>query len=295
MGKICKQCGYERKPTDDAPDWACPECEYAYSKSDNADESTKVDSREKLPEKHNDEVFEHRLGNNKKKEKWYSKKLTYLAIIIIIGVIALAAQTTNIFKTHNFQIFEPDISIKRFTDNWLITDYDGLPAHVNNFISIYQIAPLITLGVYNSTDKPIEHLEMYVRIIMGGDSVGYTKKITIAGKNDDLLMPKIIKKVLFLPDTKITPPKTLSEKIIEISYHMYTIYAAYTLAKKIDRIDEYTYYNIYAKKLVTKSLLDGDVIRDKLGKDKEFYRFEVYFRRSPKSKWKLLVTLPVSK
>jgi len=28
----CPKCGYERQPTDDAPDWQCPSCKVAYAK-----------------------------------------------------------------------------------------------------------------------------------------------------------------------------------------------------------------------------------------------------------------------
>lgn len=33
MGTICEACGYERKPTDQAPDWECPSCGKAYVKT----------------------------------------------------------------------------------------------------------------------------------------------------------------------------------------------------------------------------------------------------------------------
>lgn len=32
MSIICKKCGYERLPTDDAPEWQCPSCGVAYVK-----------------------------------------------------------------------------------------------------------------------------------------------------------------------------------------------------------------------------------------------------------------------
>jgi hypothetical protein len=33
MGTICEACGYQRKPTDQAPDWQCPSCGRAYVKT----------------------------------------------------------------------------------------------------------------------------------------------------------------------------------------------------------------------------------------------------------------------
>ena len=33
MGIICRGCGYQRKPTDQAPDWECPACGKAYAKT----------------------------------------------------------------------------------------------------------------------------------------------------------------------------------------------------------------------------------------------------------------------
>lgn len=33
MEPICQACGYQRKPTDQAPDWECPACGKAYSKT----------------------------------------------------------------------------------------------------------------------------------------------------------------------------------------------------------------------------------------------------------------------
>jgi hypothetical protein len=33
MGTVCQACGYERKPTDQAPDWECPSCGKAYVKT----------------------------------------------------------------------------------------------------------------------------------------------------------------------------------------------------------------------------------------------------------------------
>lgn len=33
MGTVCQACGYERKPTDQAPDWQCPACGKAYAKT----------------------------------------------------------------------------------------------------------------------------------------------------------------------------------------------------------------------------------------------------------------------
>jgi hypothetical protein len=33
MGTICQACGYERKPTDQVPDWECPACGKAYVKT----------------------------------------------------------------------------------------------------------------------------------------------------------------------------------------------------------------------------------------------------------------------
>jgi predicted RNA-binding Zn-ribbon protein involved in translation (DUF1610 family) len=33
MGTVCHACGYERKPTDQAPDWECPACGKAYVKT----------------------------------------------------------------------------------------------------------------------------------------------------------------------------------------------------------------------------------------------------------------------
>lgn len=33
METICQACGYQRKPTDQAPDWECPACGKAYSKT----------------------------------------------------------------------------------------------------------------------------------------------------------------------------------------------------------------------------------------------------------------------
>lgn len=34
MGTVCKKCGYERKPTDTAPDYECPKCGAIYAKVD---------------------------------------------------------------------------------------------------------------------------------------------------------------------------------------------------------------------------------------------------------------------
>jgi len=34
MGKVCKKCGYERLPTDIAPDYQCPKCGAVYAKVD---------------------------------------------------------------------------------------------------------------------------------------------------------------------------------------------------------------------------------------------------------------------
>lgn len=33
METVCRACGYQRKPTDDAPDWECPSCGKAYAKT----------------------------------------------------------------------------------------------------------------------------------------------------------------------------------------------------------------------------------------------------------------------
>jgi hypothetical protein len=33
METVCRACGYERKPTDQAPDWECPSCGKAYAKT----------------------------------------------------------------------------------------------------------------------------------------------------------------------------------------------------------------------------------------------------------------------
>ncbi|GAB6043593.1 DUF4282 domain-containing protein [Endothiovibrio diazotrophicus] len=33
MEKTCPKCGYTRKPTDEAPDWQCPQCGVAYEKA----------------------------------------------------------------------------------------------------------------------------------------------------------------------------------------------------------------------------------------------------------------------
>jgi hypothetical protein len=35
MMQLCPKCGYERKPTDDFPDWQCPSCGVAYCKVSN--------------------------------------------------------------------------------------------------------------------------------------------------------------------------------------------------------------------------------------------------------------------
>jgi len=42
MGTVCHACGYERKPTDQAPDWECPACGKAYIK-------TSPDQEDSLP------------------------------------------------------------------------------------------------------------------------------------------------------------------------------------------------------------------------------------------------------
>ena len=33
METVCRACGYQRKPTDQAPDWECPSCGKAYAKT----------------------------------------------------------------------------------------------------------------------------------------------------------------------------------------------------------------------------------------------------------------------
>lgn len=36
METVCQACGYQRKPTDQVPDWECPSCGKAYAKTSDA-------------------------------------------------------------------------------------------------------------------------------------------------------------------------------------------------------------------------------------------------------------------
>lgn len=42
MDTVCQACGYQRKPTDQAPDWECPSCGKAYAKTSHASPSPLV-------------------------------------------------------------------------------------------------------------------------------------------------------------------------------------------------------------------------------------------------------------
>lgn len=42
METVCQACGYQRKPTDQAPDWECPSCGKAYAKTSHASPSPLV-------------------------------------------------------------------------------------------------------------------------------------------------------------------------------------------------------------------------------------------------------------
>jgi hypothetical protein len=42
METVCQACGYQRKPTDQAPDWACPSCGKAYAKTSHESSSPLV-------------------------------------------------------------------------------------------------------------------------------------------------------------------------------------------------------------------------------------------------------------
>lgn len=42
MQTVCRACGYQRKPTDDAPEWVCPACGKAYAKTEHESPSALV-------------------------------------------------------------------------------------------------------------------------------------------------------------------------------------------------------------------------------------------------------------
>src|SRR5689334_17871911 len=41
LAPACPKCGYERKPSDTAPDWECPRCGVAYAKYKAAEETAR--------------------------------------------------------------------------------------------------------------------------------------------------------------------------------------------------------------------------------------------------------------
>lgn len=51
METVCQACGYQRKPTDQAPDWECPSCGKAYAKTSHGSPSPLVIYTDSLPTK----------------------------------------------------------------------------------------------------------------------------------------------------------------------------------------------------------------------------------------------------
>ncbi|MBM9521292.1 hypothetical protein JWG39_15850 [Desulforhopalus vacuolatus] len=66
MTKICKKCGYERQPTDTAPDYECPKCGAIYAK---VEAHLKKQAEEQLSKKEIEEKKEHEKILQLKKEK----------------------------------------------------------------------------------------------------------------------------------------------------------------------------------------------------------------------------------
>jgi predicted RNA-binding Zn-ribbon protein involved in translation (DUF1610 family) len=65
MGTICEACGYQRKPTDQAPDWQCPSCGKAYVK-------TMHDSHESVSD--HAQSYPSALGTQRYEEPAYPQK-----------------------------------------------------------------------------------------------------------------------------------------------------------------------------------------------------------------------------
>lgn len=64
METICQACGYQRKPTDQAPDWECPACGKAYSKtSHSSPASLPVRAQNSSPDPDNPHVGENACAN----------------------------------------------------------------------------------------------------------------------------------------------------------------------------------------------------------------------------------------
>jgi hypothetical protein len=65
MGTICEACGYQRKPTDQAPDWQCPSCGRAYVKTMHDSHDSVSDHAQSYPST---------LGTQRNEEPAYPQK-----------------------------------------------------------------------------------------------------------------------------------------------------------------------------------------------------------------------------
>lgn len=98
METICQACGYQRKPTDQAPDWECPACGKAYSKtSHSSSASLPVKAQNSSPDPDNPHVGENACANYLATN--YGMPQTYrdafLPRVVIPALATIALVTVN--------------------------------------------------------------------------------------------------------------------------------------------------------------------------------------------------------
>ena len=78
--KKCVACGYERKETDDAPDWQCPSCEVAYIKAEKSLNNKKKESTDDIiknkdsHKEHSKKDYKNQSDNDIDKKSDHSKE-----------------------------------------------------------------------------------------------------------------------------------------------------------------------------------------------------------------------------
>ena len=77
----CPKCGYERKPTDTAPDWQCPRCEIAYAKyQPPSSEGTPISAKSDVAS-----AFANELDNIKEFQRRMREFLPRFQLTLLLG------------------------------------------------------------------------------------------------------------------------------------------------------------------------------------------------------------------
>ncbi|MBD8873426.1 hypothetical protein [Rhodanobacter sp. DHB23] len=178
METVCQACGYQRKPTDQAPDWECPACGKAYSKtSHGSPASLPVKAQNSSPDPDNPHVGEGACANYLATH--YCLPQTYRDAFlrrVVIPVLATTAMLTMIVLLT--AVFLGPVKRQGLSIGWLIFPFDGLALLV-----VCYVASMIWRSMTIRADS-IEIVQASsTRVIRAVDVLGYATDYVHAGRS----------------------------------------------------------------------------------------------------------------